>query len=576
MSGSALGQLRDGAWNLRTVLIGGLLLYYERVVFVPGLFVMGYLMRVLREAEEGPPPEFEDWFELAVLGVKAQLVWFLYLVAAPAVVVLLTVRDVIRQGEALQMMVGFLFEPYTYVLTVAEYITQFTGVGGGVSSTVLSFEPVLVFVLMLYLLPAALRALAEEGRLGAAFAPEEIRAAVTDRSYVYPCVQFVVRWLAGVVAISLPFYFGRDLSAFLVSILGVGFLENTLSELSVIVAVSLGFYLLTTAYRALGTARVPDFRALLAAWMPVARLRTLQRRLPSDRAVQVFLVGGLLLSTGLLLVAVPAMGYLVRVVGTRPEARERLPAFDCWWELWWDGVRVVILWIAYTVWPVVVLLAGQPVLMPGSVSLASLARANTVVGGLGVPVGPMAAYELDRVVRDVLYRLELVSGPTNNPYLVRDVATVSSDTWAAFFATLLVVLYLLPAAICRVATAEEGRRPLLAGLDPRSVLALAGRPRYARNWVKSVVVWSLGSGSVIAWYVWRRDRFYRRFPSDAPVTPVDLLNAVLPEWIAIEVPVPVPTVDGIVSATFLLVVSSFCFYCLVRGYMTVASGCELR
>ena len=575
MVGLLSGRFRDGVWNVRTVLIGGLLLYYERVVFVPGLFVMGYLIRVLREADEGSLPEFEGWLELGVLGVKGQLIWFAYVVAAPATVVVLTTENVLEQGEALRMVVGFVFEPYTYVITVARYLAEFAGVGQEVSSAVLSLEPVLVFLLMLYLFPAALQAFAEEGRLGAAFAPAEIRAVVTDRSYLRPWAGFVVRWLGGVVAISLPFYFGRDVSAFLVSVLGPGFLENTLGELSVVLAVSLGFYLLASAYRTLGTTRTPDLRALLASSPAAAALDSLRRRLPSDHTLQVFLVGGLLLSTGLLPVMVLAFGYLVRLLADRG-GRDRLPTFDRWRALWWDGVRMLVVWAAYTAGPVLVLLAGQRELMPQGVSLASLARANAVVGGLGVLVGPMAAYEVDRVVRDLLLRSGLVGATTNNPYLVRDVGAVPVGTWVLFFAALLVVSYLLPAAVYRVATAEREQSPLLAGFDLRSVLGLARQPGYATSWVKAAAAWSLGSGPVVAWYVWRRDRFYKLLPSDTPLTPVDLLNAALPAWLSVEVPVPVPTVDGVVSAVFLLAASVVCFYCLVLGYGLIAAGCEPR
>jgi len=561
--------------HLTTVLIGGMCLYYERFLFVPGVFVTGYLIRVLRTAEDGTIPEFDDWADLVVVGVKGQLIWFSYLVLIPGFVVLLTASEVVEQGRALDVMTGFVFEPYTYVLTVGNYLAEFAGVADEVSAGVLALEPVLVFALMLYLFPAALQAFAEDDRFVAAFATKRLRARVADPGYFVAWVQFVCLWGTGVIMVSFPFFFEAAITDLVLAHVGVGFVGNTLEELPVVLSAHVGFVLTVAAYYVLARRHERTIDSMVRGLVPAWLAEHVRRNSPSDHAVRVVAVGGLLLSTGVVVVCAIALGYVVRVVRSVEQGGSGFPPFDGWWRLWKDGVRVAVLWAGYTLLPALVLLYGQPTLLPGRVTVSSLRLANTVVGGLGLPVGPMVAYDGDRVVREVLVRTGMGSPATNNPFLVRDVAAVSPLVWVAVVLLALVAVYLLPAAVYRLSMADGTVSPLREGFALRAVARLALRPTYARHWGAGVLVWTFGSLPALVWNVWRRELIYRGVRADAPVRSLDVLNEILPAFVPVRVEAPLPTAAGMTSAFVLILSSLLCFAYLIWGYALVAEGCEL-
>lgn len=568
----ALRYPLSGLGTQKILVIGGLLLYYERFIIIPGIFVLGYLITVLRESQEDTPPDFVNWFDLAIRGLKAQIIRFTYLVAVPVLVVVLTAKDIIEQGRALNVLVSFVFQPFPHVLTVVGYIAEFAGMRPDVTTNVLSLEPILVFVGMLYVFPAALQVYATEERFRSAFAPKRIRGIVTEKSYVTAWIQFITLWLASIVVISFPFYYGSAISEFLVAQFGVGFIENLLGELVVIFAATLGFYLLVAAYYAFGSTDTADIRSLWTSILPTGALNSI-RSLVSSHTIQVVIIGGLLLSTQLLPIVVFVAGYLFRVIGSG--SSKTLPPWTRWAELARDGIGVIFVWFGYIVGPILVLLSGQPVLLPRGVEVGSLRQANAVVGSLGVIVGPPLAYELDRVIRDTLIGLQ-VATLSNNPYLVRDVRAVSVRTWLLFIVGAVIVSYFLPAALYRAATTDRDRMAFVAGFDLRAVLSVVSNRRYGTKWIRSILIWLVGSGSLIAWYVWRRHRLYTGGPGDTALTPIDVLNSMLPQWAQSDLAVPVPTVDGILSTTLLLLTSMFCFYCLVWGHVLIASGCDIQ
>jgi hypothetical protein len=183
----------NGEQKLETLLIGGLLTLLG-VVFVPILFVYGYLVRVVRRVAAGEtsePPPFGEWGELFVDGIAAFVVSVVYFLV-PAIVV--------TAGALL------------FLLPVTAVEAAGPSAGGGLVAIVgllLALLGVVVAVVLtfaaLYLVPAAVAAFARSGRFGAAFSPSMLRPIAGDRRYatgwlVAVAVSLVVQIVASVVA----------------------------------------------------------------------------------------------------------------------------------------------------------------------------------------------------------------------------------------------------------------------------------------------------------------------------------------------------------------------------------------
>lgn len=150
---------RDGGW--RTILIGGILILFGFLI-VPIIPVHGYTVRLLRSAalDVDEPPQFDDWGELFVDGLKAFAVGFVYIIV-PYVLVLISVGLTVLVGEAV------------------------FGDGAAVAGlSILVGLIAMVFLLVVACtIPVALTNFAVEDRLGAAFEIKKIISAVFTRDY---------------------------------------------------------------------------------------------------------------------------------------------------------------------------------------------------------------------------------------------------------------------------------------------------------------------------------------------------------------------------------------------------------
>lgn len=81
-----------------TVLIGGILVILGFLV-IPWLLVVGFVLRVMKETIGGSetPPEFGEWVDLLVDGVKATIIWVIYLLI-PAIVLMVTMGGILIAG----------------------------------------------------------------------------------------------------------------------------------------------------------------------------------------------------------------------------------------------------------------------------------------------------------------------------------------------------------------------------------------------------------------------------------------------------------------------------------------------
>mgnify|MGYP000035350984 CR=1 FL=1 len=201
---------------IRTVFIGGILSLLS-VLVVPTFLVLGYLVRVVRGTMHGDdhPPAFDEWGDLLVDGVKAFAVAFVYALV-PGII-----AGVAIGGSVLSFVVG----------------------GGTESSSLLGLGmlgilvgSLLAFVLGLlaaYVIPAAIAALAETDRIGAAFSLGELRPVLTSGTYA-------TAWITGVAIL-----FAAGLIA------GV---LNAIPVLGQIATAFVGFYAAVSAYYLIGHA----------------------------------------------------------------------------------------------------------------------------------------------------------------------------------------------------------------------------------------------------------------------------------------------------------------------------------
>lgn len=201
---AALSYPTSGDSGLARIAIGGVIILLASIVQFVGwitLFLgvglifllvgyllmfpaLGYVVEVLasvsRDDEE--PPEFEDWRELTVVGFKAFVAAFAYLI--PAFVVIGVFWAVFGAG------VGAISQSPDLAAV---------GAGVGIIGGLLSF---VVYLVVLYVLPAAITNVGREGRFGAAFDFETIWTVITNDSYIVATVLAIaVSIVAGILAV---------------------------------------------------------------------------------------------------------------------------------------------------------------------------------------------------------------------------------------------------------------------------------------------------------------------------------------------------------------------------------------
>ncbi|MFC4544157.1 DUF4013 domain-containing protein [Halosolutus amylolyticus] len=199
-----------GDWIGR-ILIGGVLTALS-VLLIPAFLIMGYYVRVLERTIGGSedPPEFDEWGELFVDGLKATVIAFVYSVV-PTVAYLFVVFGLIGAGGAIG------------------------GDGGGLLAGVGLMTMLLIVPLMFviyYLVPAALANFASEGTLGAAFDFDALKPVLLSSDYV--------------VAILMPFVVGVALNI-------VGFILG-ITVIGLLLVPFVSFYAYISIFRMFGLA----------------------------------------------------------------------------------------------------------------------------------------------------------------------------------------------------------------------------------------------------------------------------------------------------------------------------------
>lgn len=173
--------------GLVTTLIGGVLTLLG-FLLIPAILVDGYLVEVLRRtaAANDEPPRFEDWGRLFVDGLKATAIWVLY-VAIPGMVLAFA-------G------IGVLAGIFSAAPADGGAITGILGVG---ALSVIALVALVVWMLGLYVTPAAIAHFVTEDRLGAAIEFGTLRPILTGSAYATGWATAAAVLVAGMIVASV-------------------------------------------------------------------------------------------------------------------------------------------------------------------------------------------------------------------------------------------------------------------------------------------------------------------------------------------------------------------------------------
>ncbi|SFR58610.1 DUF4013 domain-containing protein [Halogeometricum limi] len=214
MISESLNYVRNDEDWIRTVLIGGVLSLLSFLV-VPTILVAGYLVRVIRSTMHGEekPPAFDDWGDLAMDGLKAAIIGFVYMLI-PGIV-----AGVLVGGSI-----------FTIVLGQGSNGASILGSIGVVVGLLVAF---VLGLLAAYVIPAAVANFAETDSLGKGFAIGELRPILTSGKYF-------TAWITG---------FAIILAASIVT--GV---LSVVPLLNLVIGAFLTFYAAVAAYYLIGNA----------------------------------------------------------------------------------------------------------------------------------------------------------------------------------------------------------------------------------------------------------------------------------------------------------------------------------
>ena len=177
----AINYPRNSDSALKNIAIGGVLLFFS-FLLVPTFIVLGYIVRALRMVlnDEDELPEFEDWGEMLVDGLKVFVIGFLYSLV-PTVIALAAIA-------ATGASVGIGGD------------SPGAGAAVGLIALVAFLAVAVISLALAYLLPAAVVAFVRKDSIGAAFSPDELRPMVFSRTYATGwVVAFAISLIGGVI-----------------------------------------------------------------------------------------------------------------------------------------------------------------------------------------------------------------------------------------------------------------------------------------------------------------------------------------------------------------------------------------
>jgi hypothetical protein len=204
MLGEALRFPIAGDSALKNHLLGGILAIFG-FLLIPAFFVQGYLVRVLRVAVEGgeEPPEFDEWGDLLVDGLKLFVVNLAYFIV-PTIVLFVSIFAFVGTAAISSGAPG--------------EVDPGAVAGASIVGLLFMLLAMLLFFLAAYLVPAAAANFARHDDLGKAFEFGTVVDAAFSADY-FVAVLFAI--LVGLVVGAVTFF----LSIIVVGLILVPFLS---------------------------------------------------------------------------------------------------------------------------------------------------------------------------------------------------------------------------------------------------------------------------------------------------------------------------------------------------------------
>lgn len=165
-----------------------LILLFVGIGFITGFFVNGYLFRILKSSLEGNVklPEFKAWIDMFVDGVKVFLVFLIYLIIPPLVILFLllffTGFDFTMFQTNLSIFGSLGINPLEFLASgILPGIFNFVGISFNLFGEVIALLMLFYFIIILPLFLVAIASMAyDEGELRSAFRFREILEDITD------------------------------------------------------------------------------------------------------------------------------------------------------------------------------------------------------------------------------------------------------------------------------------------------------------------------------------------------------------------------------------------------------------
>lgn len=515
----SIATIRGGLTFLRAgdrfwdrLIAGGILLTFGFLVF-PAILAMGYLMRVLRAAARGEqtPPAFDDGRQLLVDGIRGYAITALYV----AIPVLLTTGFALDTGvSAGKTTLGFLglafigpFAGFVLPFVLPLLAPELETAVGLPSGSFVAYEPYIILLLVLYVLPAGLCNFAQkpDGSISDGLAVRgELRPVLRDPRYF-------LAWAAAFVLVAVGWTAVVGVELLVSAVVPLARLPGSISLMAPYylqaVAATVAFFLQVAAFYVIGgtwaTVKPDDIwpvdgsdadtvsTRLRPDRGPVSASLAYLRRDDEFAATALF---GTLLSTlaFVLLPGILVAGYVVRVLDSAAWGDDA-PEFVDWLGMAADGLKAYAIWLVYVFVPF--LLADTWVVLSGLWDRTDAVLVYIWAAGIGLVGGHPSIEITQRTVGFVLTDVfSVLFGPSWIETVPRVVRTNRQFLLVGAIVTFALASYLLPAALAKFAE----RRRVLDAFDLPAIIDFVIDGRYARRWLVAIGLTAIGWTLAIA------------------------------------------------------------------------------
>ncbi|QLG28410.1 DUF4013 domain-containing protein [Halorarum halophilum] len=530
-----------------TLLLGGLLWGYAVWLVIPSFLVMGFFVRILRYVPPSAPgedvtphpsdtPRFDRWVALVFDGVRAYVIWTVYILVAFAGY--LSIFESESSSALLLAIFSSLLGNVSFLLQLYTALDIGISAPGQVTAGVLVDPALLGLLFAMYVGPAALLNFAARGTLSDGFSFSDLSPILRSLTYARNWIVFVLTWFVGTLVLLMP----SQLVASVLVPVDVPILVEAVRESLELLRGFLSFAIFLVGYAALGRVSVPPRDKFSLGDHLHSRLDSEVVTFVSQniRSGQTILVAVLLGAFWSVPSVVLLMGYVAGLVRANDSSTNTtIPSFGPLWGLIADGVRAIGLWVVY----------GLPPLLFLFIWNSQNSWPHAVVGNVltGVPAFVVGSWYLARNIYNLLIAVwpAWLSRTPIDPFL----ALIA-------FATLsLLATYLYPAALVLVARTRDLRR----GFSPHHLADAAGTLRYARAWLRAIVSLALGTMLLLAWNYWRERPERSEIHDTMSIIQVGEFSLI-----------NVPTEVGIMSSLVLLLVATGNVLLLLWAYYGVA------